>query len=302
MNEQINRSYEFGLFRLVPSERQLLRDGQRVMLPPKAFETLVILVQNSGHAVKKEDLIRTLWPEAFVEESNLNHYVSLLRKALGDGTNGERYIETVPKYGYRFTGEVRERHHETTALLARRHTRTHVVVREETEERRTESVVQANRFQTRSLQRVAVLTLALLIVGSTAVYFGYIKPAHSRSAGEPSAVSLRSSKAESPAARDAYLKGRYFWNQRTDEGFRKAADYFKQAIEIDPAFAPGYAGLADCYLLYGVALEQNSPYTFHEALKKALELDDSLGEAHATLAYYKSAVEWDWAGAEKEFE
>ena len=203
----VGHSYEFGLFRLVPSERQLLRDGQRVMLPPKAFETLVILVQNSGHAVKKEDLVQTLWPEAFVEESNLNHYVSLLRKALGDGTNGERYIETVPKYGYRFTGEVRERHDETTALFARRHTRTHVVVREETEERRTESVVRADPFLTRSRQRFAVLTLALLIVGSTAAYFGYIRPAHSRSSGAPSAVSLRSSKPENPRRARLLFKG-----------------------------------------------------------------------------------------------
>lgn len=298
----VGHVYEFGSFRVVPSERQLLRDGQRVMLPPKAFETLVILVQNSGHAVKKEDLIRTLWPEAFVEESNLNHYVSILRKALSDGPNGERYIETVPKYGYRFIAEVRESHDVATSLLTHKHTRTHVVVREETEERKTETRVQANPFQTRSLQRVAVLTLALLIIGSTAVYFGYLRPAHSRSAVAPSAVSLRTGKPENPAARDAYLKGRYFWSQRTDEGFRKAADYFMQAIEIDPAFAPGYAGLADCYLLYGVTLEQKSPYTFHEVLKKALELDDTLAEAHATLAYYKSAVEWDWAGAEKEFE
>src|SRR5260370_41225914 len=129
-----NLSYEFDSFRLVPDERQLLRDGQRVMVPPKAFETLVILVENSGHAVKKEDLIRTLWPEAFVEESNLNHYVSILRKALSDGTNGERYIETVQKYGYRFTAEVRELRDETSALLVHKHTRTHVVVREEESE------------------------------------------------------------------------------------------------------------------------------------------------------------------------
>ena len=291
----VEHIYEFGLFRLVPAERQLLRDGQRVTLPPKALDTLVMLVQHNGHAVRKEDLIRTLWPEAFVEESNLNHYVSLLRKALSDGTSEEGYIETVPKYGYRFTAEVRATNDVATTVLTHKRTRTHVVLREETEERRTESTVQQQALTT-SHRRLAVSVLALLIVGSTVAYFGYIRPAHSRR------VSSRGSKPENPAARDAYLKGRYLWNQRTDEGFHKAADYFKQAVAIDPNFAPGYAGLADCYLLYGITLEQKSPYTFHEALKKALELDDSLGEAHATLAYYKSAVEWDLAGAEKEFE
>src|SRR5882672_12827446 len=120
MSQQINRCYEFGPFRLVPWERQLLRDGQPVTLPPKALDTLLVLVQNSGHAVKKDDLMRTVWPEAFVEESNLNHYVSLLRKTLSEGNGGERYIETVPKHGFRFVAEVRETFDEASALLLRK--------------------------------------------------------------------------------------------------------------------------------------------------------------------------------------
>ena len=85
MSQQINSAFEFGRFRLVPSERLLLRDEEPVVLKPKAFDTLVILVEHSGHIVKKDDLIKRVWPDAFVEESNLNHYISILRKALNDG-------------------------------------------------------------------------------------------------------------------------------------------------------------------------------------------------------------------------
>lgn len=131
MSQQSNPSYEFGPFRVVPSERLLLCDGKPVALPPKAFDTLVILVENSGHALKKEDLLRMLWPDAFVEESNLNHYVSLLRKALGDSANGERFIATVAKYGFRFIADVRETNVEASSLLIRKHTRTRVVLNEE---------------------------------------------------------------------------------------------------------------------------------------------------------------------------
>src|SRR5687768_2774230 len=80
--------YEFDSFRLIPAERQLLRDDQPIPLPPKAFDTLVVLVQNSGHALKKDDLMKQVWPDSFVEESNLNHNISVLRKALS-GSNGD---------------------------------------------------------------------------------------------------------------------------------------------------------------------------------------------------------------------
>src|SRR5262249_30748221 len=126
-----NQEYEFGPFRLVPEERQLLREGESVTLPPKAFDLLLVLVRSNGHVLKKDDLLKNLWPDAFVEENNLNQHISVLRKALRDGTNSGRYIETVPKIGYRFTGDVRATDGVTESLRVRRHTRTHVVVREE---------------------------------------------------------------------------------------------------------------------------------------------------------------------------
>src|SRR5246500_6019628 len=97
--------YEFGPFRLDPAEQKLRRGNEVVVLTPKAFDTLVLLVRNSGHLLEKDELIRALWPGSFVEEGNLTNNISLLRKALGDDSP---YIETVPKRGYRFVGAVHQ--------------------------------------------------------------------------------------------------------------------------------------------------------------------------------------------------
>ncbi len=100
--------YEFGPFRFYPTERSLLREGEVVPLPPKVFDILLFLVQNHGHLLQKDTIIKTIWPESFVEEGNLTRYISTLRQVLGEGKNGQTYIETVPRIGYRFVAEVRE--------------------------------------------------------------------------------------------------------------------------------------------------------------------------------------------------
>lgn len=108
MDERAGRHYEFGLFHLDPAEQLLLRSGEPVPLTPKSFETLVMLVKNSGHVIGKDELIEQLWPDTHVEEGNLAVNISALRKALGAGQDGREYIETVPRRGYRFTADVRE--------------------------------------------------------------------------------------------------------------------------------------------------------------------------------------------------
>jgi DNA-binding winged helix-turn-helix (wHTH) protein/tetratricopeptide (TPR) repeat protein len=96
------QAYVFGPFRLIPGERSLRR-GERILpLPPKAFDTLLLLARNAGHLMRKEDLLGVLWPDTFVEEVNLANKISLLRKTLGDAG----YIQTVAKIGYRFTPPV----------------------------------------------------------------------------------------------------------------------------------------------------------------------------------------------------
>jgi DNA-binding winged helix-turn-helix (wHTH) protein len=91
--------YLFGDFRLDVAERRLTRDGENVPLRPKVFDTLVELVRNAGRLVDKAALFQAVWPETVVEEGNLAHNVSILRKALGEGKTDQEYIETVPKRG-----------------------------------------------------------------------------------------------------------------------------------------------------------------------------------------------------------
>jgi DNA-binding winged helix-turn-helix (wHTH) protein/TolB-like protein/Tfp pilus assembly protein PilF len=100
--------YECGPFRLEPAEQRLTRDGQPVSLAPKAFELLVFLVRNQGRLVTKDEIMQAVWPSSFVEEANLTVSISVLRKALGEKEGDLRYIETVPKRGYRFTASVKE--------------------------------------------------------------------------------------------------------------------------------------------------------------------------------------------------
>lgn len=109
---QARHIYEFGPFRLIPEEQQLLRDDQPVPLTPKSFDLLVVLVENSGHLIEKGDLLKRIWPDSFVEEANLSVNMSALRRALGEGPNEHQYIETVPRRGYRFVASVKERRNE----------------------------------------------------------------------------------------------------------------------------------------------------------------------------------------------
>ena len=98
--------FQFGAFRLDATERRLVRDGQPVSLTPKAFHTLVLLVENLGHLLVKDELIGEVWPDTFIDEGGLARNISALRKALGDDPVQQRVIETVPKYGYRFVASV----------------------------------------------------------------------------------------------------------------------------------------------------------------------------------------------------
>jgi TolB-like protein/DNA-binding winged helix-turn-helix (wHTH) protein/Tfp pilus assembly protein PilF len=116
---------------------------------------------------------------------------------------------------------------------------------------------------------------------------------------------LERTKLVNPDAYDAYLRGRYFWNKRTEQGLKRAIDYFDQAIADDPNYAQAYSGLADSYALlgdweYGALAPDEAFPKAKGAATKALELDDTLGEAHASLALCLKSFDWDWKAAERE--
>lgn len=134
MSERENHFYEFGPFRIDLTERLLLRDGRPVPLTPKAFELLVLLVENSGHVLEKDKLLEAIWPGTFIEEGSLSVNVFALRKALGETSKQNQYIETVPRRGYRFVADVKESWGNNGAkLIAEDDTGADVIIEEEDE-------------------------------------------------------------------------------------------------------------------------------------------------------------------------
>jgi len=129
MSNQGKELYEFGPFRLDTRKRMLLRNNQPVPLQMKAFETLLVLVRQSEQVVLKDDLMTSVWPDTFVEESNLAQQIFVLRKALGDAAGDNKYIVTIPGRGYRFATQVRLISEEES-LVVETHTRSRVVIEE----------------------------------------------------------------------------------------------------------------------------------------------------------------------------
>jgi TolB-like protein/DNA-binding winged helix-turn-helix (wHTH) protein/Flp pilus assembly protein TadD len=109
MSRPPGQVYEFGSFILDPAECQVLDGGERLVIPPRVFDTLLVLVENSGRLVEKDALMHAVWPDTAVEENNLSQAISMARKVLRDGEDGQRFIETVPKRGYRFVAAVHAR-------------------------------------------------------------------------------------------------------------------------------------------------------------------------------------------------
>lgn len=172
------RLYGFGPFRLDPAEHILLRDGEPVPLRPKEFAVLLALVENHGHVLTKDELLKEGWPGQFVEEGNLNRHISTLRRVLGDSTDEPLYVETVPKVGYRFVAPVREIRDRSADMVIERHTIARIVTEEEEEAQgrgESEPAVESKALLTRGekekevsgRRRLALGAVGVLLVGLT---------------------------------------------------------------------------------------------------------------------------------------
>jgi DNA-binding winged helix-turn-helix (wHTH) protein/TolB-like protein/lipoprotein NlpI len=436
MPSVVKELYEFGAFQLDPAERLLLCQGRPVPMTPKAFDMLVVLVARSGHLVEKEELMRAVWPDSFVEEGNLCVTVSLLRKALHVHPDGHKYIETVSKRGYRFVGGVKQTRQDSPsplttdrieepsfidpksavpipsppelkpapASIPKTHSRIWLTFA-------AAAVVAGTFFFSRLLptkavsrgaDATAVRSLAILPfqnLGANDEYIGLaMADALTTRLGNTGKILMRPTSAiqkyanspqdpqvvgreqgvdavlrggiqhesdrvrvtvqlirvrdgvqlwadtfddkstnifaledavsehvarsiglqlngeekkrfarrptENRQAYEAYIRGRYFWNKRTDEGMKKGFEYFQQAIVLDPTFAQAYVGIADSYATLGLyaALPPKEAFpAAKEAGKKALEMDPTLAEAHATLGFIAFYYDWDGVAVESEF-
>jgi DNA-binding winged helix-turn-helix (wHTH) protein/Tfp pilus assembly protein PilF len=175
MDRQAKHLLEFGPFRMDLDERVLMREQETITLSPKAFETLLVLVQHSQRVVLKDELMKMLWPDTFVEESNLSQHIFQLRKALGDKAHDPEYIVTVPGRGYRFALKVEERVEPDGDLIVHSRSVQRVTV-EETEF--SGAIARPSRIRQRPWNWiVAVIGVVLLAVTSAGILF-YMRKAH----------------------------------------------------------------------------------------------------------------------------
>jgi len=271
MSSEMKRIWEFGPFRLDSANRLLLQHGAVVPLKQKAVDLLLVLIEERGEVLEKDALMQRLWPDTFVEEANLTQTVYMLRKALGS----DDFIQTIPRRGYRFIGDVREWTDGATEMIVAEQTKSSIVIEE--------------RQQT--VPKLAIAA-AIAVVIAVAVFF-FIRTSAPSKPHAPSAV-----------ATQAYVKGRFFWNKRTEEGLKKSIEYFQQAIDADPQYALAYSGLADAYVQlpgYGATSSMEIYPKAKAAADAALRLDPSLAEAHNSVATVMSYFEWNWSGAESEY-
>ncbi|MGH9846453.1 MAG: tetratricopeptide repeat protein, partial [Blastocatellia bacterium] len=419
----------FGPFRLDVAERMFVRDGEAIPLQPKAFDLLLVLVEHHGHLLEKDELLKAVWPDTIVEEVNLANNISILRKALGEGSDGQQFIETVPRRGYRFVAPVLEEQEGmmepgvaeiaqalvdqqdkpvaaatgelpaqgisrwvkrrpglavslitllligaagainswslkrqpaapgaviksiavlpfkplaasgrdealelgmADTLITRLSNLRHLIVRPTSAVRKYTALDQdplaAGREQKvdavleSSFQRLGEkirVTVRLVNVSDGSALWAYQCDEYCTNIfAAQDAITEKVARALMPEltgkertllakrytdnfeAYQLYVKGRYFWEKRTEEGMKKSIEYYEQAIRLEPNYALAYAGLANSYITLG-NLSFLAPGEVSRkvkaALGKALEIDDQLGEAHAALAseYLKDREWWE---------
>ena len=267
--------FRFADFVLIPSERLLLRAGRSIALTGKAFDLLVALVEGAGHLMTKDALMERVWPGVIVEEVNLSMNVSAVRKALGDAPGGMRWIETVARKGYRFNAPVAMDDVSTMDM-----TRAH------------DASGSANDSPHASRRRL-IVSLAC-VAGASGLGAWWWSSRRREESRSPTPDS---------EAYQAYVQGRYLWNQRSEESLMRAARLFARATELDPAFAAAYSARADVHSALGY-LGYASPVASFPIARpfalKALELDPTLANARAALGYLKLYFDWDWRGAGEE--
>lgn len=278
MEKKLKGLYEFASFRLDVEERLLLRADEVVPLPPKAFDVLLALIEQPGHLLEKEVLLKTVWPDTIVEENNLADNISRLRKTLGEGENGQKFIETVPRRGYRFVAEVK-------ALSD--------VVMNDADAAPTVIPSSAPaafipaRLKLRQRPELFLVAFGFLVLTlfSVALYW------HFKSVPRAEVVQLE-------------FKGNFFVGRWTEDEIRQGIEYYNQAIALDPNSASAYEGLATGWNFLSdlhVSPREAMPKA-KAAIVNALQRDEKSAAAQVTMGVIKMQYDWDWAGAEQEFQ
>ena len=192
MQTSTRQFYEFGSFRVDPYRHRLLRKGQPVSLPTKSFETLLVLVQNPGKLMTRQDLLSAVWADAFVEDANLTVAISVLRKSLGQETDSESYIETVPRVGYRFLGDVELVTEQPGALVVEKHRVSRTVIEEDVPDSASVSNAVTNSLKSVYQHRSLRIAAGVALVAVAIISYFYLRRTDHAALASPSMGSIRS--------------------------------------------------------------------------------------------------------------
>jgi TolB-like protein len=362
----------FEEFELDEQTLELRRNGTRVRIQQQPTRVLAFLLSHQGKLVTRQQIQDAIWgQDTFVDfEQSLNFCIRQIRITLDDHAEGPRFIETLPRLGYRFIGAAEIIRNGGTATTRSRirigvlpiedpggpaedyfaigltedmisalshidPARLRVTVgprspggilpKEELDRLQREfDLDYLLRGSVRRSAEAIRITAQLLDLGDKSVLWSEVYDRKlSDLLGVQEEVTRRVSQslalellpgaavgsrkyARSSAAYDAYLKGRFFWHKMTPDATRSSIANFNEALAIDPEFAPAYAGLADCYAQMGsIRLGMLRPFEAlakaRHHLQRAMELDDTMAEAHCTSALIKIWYDFDWPGAERDF-
>lgn len=359
----------FGPFELDPANGDLREGRALIKLQPQPLKVLSLLASRAGQLVSRAEIQKQIWTDdTFVDfDQGLNYCIRQIRAALGDNAETPRFIETVPRRGYRFLAGVEE---VSTAPAAGRRVMLAVLPFEnlsgdEEQDYFSDGLTDEMISQLARLnpQRLGVIARTSAMkykhtdssidiigrqLGVSYILEGSVRRSASRVRVTAQLVqvsdqshlwaqsydhdlgdmlALQGDVAHAIAneirvqltpqerirranprpldssAYEAYLKGRYFWNRRTRESLQKSVRYFEQAIEIDPGYAPAYAGLADVHLTqldYNYLPPRDAFALANRVVLDALRLDDTLAEPHTSLGHLR-LHQFNWPSAEHQF-
>lgn len=277
---QASPFYRFGVYEVDLRRGELRKHGTRVKIQDKPFQVLAVLLERPGEIVTRDELRERLWPaDTYVEfDDGLNAAVKKLRSALNDSAGRPHYIETVPKHGYRFVAPLMTVGTNELAADIPVNTANELVAATFRE------AVTRHPLRTWIVVSVSCVLAAVLAL----VAFQH-----------------RNVEAHRAEAVQEIRQGRDLWRHRTPTTLTQAIDHYNRAVELDPANAAAYSGLADAYIVLPLlsTIQQDVAYPKAKAAaERAVALDPSFAKAHTSLADVKFYVDWDFAGAEQEFQ
>lgn len=258
--------YEFGPYRLYPERRLLLQGKEAILLPAKALEILVVLVQRQGEVVSKDDLMQAVWPNTFVEEANISQNIFILRRALGETIQDHRYVVTIPGRGYRFVADVREISEGRNEKTSLENTVTRPVPIPAPPSKWSDKALLALRGYRGSHKRWLIsLAIVIVILGGALweslpriARFYNNRGVHQQQRGQIKAAIKDYQQAIS--LNPGYAEAHYNLADAYEEipDYEKAVDEYQRAIDADLSFYQAYNNLSRLYILhlkdYGKAL------------------------------------------------